>query len=133
MKVLIAILIICALSFVGIKLYEQWEITKENEKAEFNKSTPQILDYQLPGMESSLEGALEVAKKKGASGLRDFLTRYGKTIKDPRLAAIELDYVVLVARDNIVEARKAFARVKQRTSPSSPIYPRIKQLEKTYE
>lgn len=58
---------------------------------------------------------------------------YRRTVADPRLASIELDYVVLVAREDIAEARKVFAQVKQRTPPASLVYPRIKQLEKTYD
>ena len=31
------------------------------------------------------------------------------------------------------EAKRVFAAVKERTTPSSPVWPRIKQLVKTYE
>jgi hypothetical protein len=44
-----------------------------------------------------------------------------------------LDYVVLVANDNPAEARKTFIRVKQRVPRESPVYPRVKQLEKAYQ
>ena len=37
------------------------------------------------------------------------------------------------SRAKIVEAKKVFAEVKARTPENSPVYRRIKDLEKTYE
>ena len=50
-----------------------------------------------------------------------------------RKAWIELDYVVMVSREDPAEARRVFAAVKKRTAESSPVYPRIQTLEKTYQ
>ena len=50
-----------------------------------------------------------------------------------RLAEIELDYVVLIGSTNPQEARRLFTVVKQRTSTNSPVFPRVKRLEKTYQ
>ncbi len=61
------------------------------------------------------------------------MDKYRKVAKDPRLAWIELDYVQLVAPKNPGEAKRVFADVKQRTPPESPVYKRVKELEKTYE
>ena len=88
---------------------------------------------QLPGLPAKLEPALEAARQRGAAGLRDFLAAHGKEVADPRLAWIELDYVLLVAQSDPAEARKVFAQVKERLTPNSPVYCRMKQLEKTYE
>jgi len=41
--------------------------------------------------------------------------------------------MVLIARMDPVEAKKIFADIKDRIPTNSPIYPRIRQLEKTYE
>ena len=54
-------------------------------------------------------------------------------IKDPRLAWIELDYVLKVSASNPAEAKRVFIEVKQRIPTDSPVYPRIKSLEKNYE
>ena len=54
-------------------------------------------------------------------------------VKDPRLAWMELDYVVMVSATDPIEAKKIFREVKKRTPTDSPIYPRIKSLESTYE
>ncbi len=130
LKLLITIVVVAALAFGGWELYLQWKEVKEN-KTETAK--PPADPATLPGMPSGMEAAYNIAKGQGAIGLKNFLTRYGKAIQDPRLASIELDYVVLVTHDNIAEARTVFARVKNRLAPSSPVYDRMKQLEKTYE
>jgi len=132
MKVLISIAIIAAALFLGWKLLEQWDAANKEKEAAAKVVVP-AASTALAGMRDSLETALSDAQRKGAAGLRDFLARNSKYIKDPKLGAIELDYVVLVAKDNPAEARKVFTRVKQRTPTNSPIYPRVKQLEKTYE
>ena len=40
---------------------------------------------------------------------------------------------ILFGKDNPAEAKRLFAAIKERTPASSPVYPRIKQLERTYE
>jgi len=80
-----------------------------------------------------MEPSLQAAKSQGAAGLRNWLKTYGPTVKDPRKAWIELDYCVMVARDDPAEARRVFRSVRERTGPTSPVWPRIKQLAPTYE
>jgi hypothetical protein len=136
MKALIAISIIVAAAMGGWEIYSYWLDVKEKERQKHQQTEvvqQQVTGTQLPGMVSQLEPLLETAQRQGAAGLRQFLIKYGKTIADPRLASIELDYVVLVAIDNPAEARKTYARVKQRLNRESPVYPRVKQLEKTYQ
>lgn len=134
MKVLIAILLIVGAAFGGWQIYSYWvEVRGKDNAKEHAVEAPQLSGSQLPGLASTLEGSLEAARAKGAPGLRQFLIQYGRTISDPRLASIELDYVVLVAQKDPAEAKKFFARVKERTPATSPVYARMKQLEKTYE
>ncbi|MBM3839797.1 MAG: hypothetical protein FJ398_17865 [Verrucomicrobia bacterium] len=86
----------------------------------------------LTGLPPLLESALQAAQRQGANGLRDFLNRYRFSIQDPKLAAIELDYVVLVSLQDPAEAKRVFKAVQARTPTWSPIYQRIKSLEKNY-
>ena len=44
-----------------------------------------------------------------------------------------MNHDVLIAREDPAEAKRVFAGVKERTPATSPIFPRIKQLEKTYQ
>ena len=80
-----------------------------------------------------LEGPLDAAEQHGAVALREFLAAHGNAIKDPRRAWIELDYVVLAGASDPGEARRVYSKVKARLTPDSPVYSRLKQLEKTYE
>jgi hypothetical protein len=65
--------------------------------------------------------------------LKNWLKTYGQSVEDPRKAWIELDYCVAIARQDPAEAKRVFAQVKERISPSSLVWPRMKQLEKAYE
>ena len=131
MKFIVGAIIVIGLAVGGWNLYVYWGNFKEKDAA---ATTPvQVDTSDLRGMPASLESALDAAKKRGAVGLHDFLATYGKTIADPKLASIELDYVVLVAQSSPGEARVTFAKVKKRTPANSPVYKRVKQLEKTYE
>ena len=134
MKVLIAIVLMVGAIFGGWQGYTYWiQVEAQNKEKEESAAQPQIAGNQLPGLPSTLEGILQASQAKGATGLHQFLIQYGRTISDPRLASIELDYVVLVAQKDPAEAKKVFARVKERTPATSPVYVRMKQLEKTYE
>jgi hypothetical protein len=84
-------------------------------------------------MRESFLTASARAKQSGADGLKKFITQYRAAIHDPRLAWIQLDYVVLVATKDPAEARSVFAEVKKRTPKDSPVYPRIEKLSKVYE
>ena len=84
-------------------------------------------------MPANLEASLQAAQRQGAAGLKNWLKLYRPYLNDPRLAAIELDYIVLISSSNPQEARQIFAAVKQRTPTNSPVYPRLRQLEKTYQ
>ncbi|MFN7139886.1 MAG: hypothetical protein ACK4UN_11165 [Limisphaerales bacterium] len=132
MKILIAITMIIGCAFMGWKLYEVWGSSQPKAAPKVHQAVV-INGTQLPGMHPNLEATLAASQKRGAAGLRDFLKQYGNTIQDPRLAWIQLDYAVLLMRQDPAEAKKLYARVKKRTPPTSPVYPRIKQLEATYE
>jgi hypothetical protein len=127
-KFIIVIAIIAAAGVFG------WKISNDSTTAPVTEAPPprQVVGTDLPGMSPALETSLSAHQQRGAIGLRAFLDRYGTKIRDPRLAWIELDYVVLVARDNPVEAKRVFARIKKRIPSNSLVYPRVKQLEATY-
>ena len=133
MRFLVGLVIVIGLSLGAYQLYEYWGNFKEKEPVAIAPAPPDVSGDQLPGMLPRLQPVLEAAQKRGAPGLHDFLTMYGNTISDPRRAWIELDYVVLLAQSSPGEARREFAKVKSRVPPGSPVYNRVKQLEKTYD
>lgn len=134
MKVIIAIFLIVGAIFGGWRIYTYWlEVDEQNKSKEQQSAQSQVPGDQLPGLPPTLESILQVSQSKGATGLQQFLVQYGHTISDPRLASIELDFVVLVAQKDPSEAKRVYAKVKSRTPATSPVYVRMKQLEKTYE
>jgi hypothetical protein len=86
----------------------------------------------LEGVPPQFEQSLQIAQSQGAPALRAWLQQYGRYASDPRLAEIQLDYIVLISRSNPAEAKQLFQAVKNRTPKSSPVYDRIKRLEATY-
>ena len=134
MTKLIAALIIVAALYCGWALFSYWEKVKNGEEAQQKQDAAAIVTGdRLPGLPYNLESSLQTAQKRGAAGLRNWLKAYGQSVEDPRKAWIELDFCVAVAREDPAEARRVFAEVKERLGPSSPVWPRMKQLEKTYE
>jgi|ERR1041385_2286108 hypothetical protein len=134
MTKLIATLIILAVLFGAWEIFFYWEKVKNEEDSQKKQAAAAlVVGEQLPGMPYQLEPSLTAAKSQGAMGLRNWLKTYGSKIQDPRKAWIELDYCVLISRADPSEARRIFAEVKNRTPESSPVWPRIRQLEKTYE
>lgn len=134
MTKLIAALIIVAVLYGGWELFFYWERVKNNEENQKKQimSEAQLAD-SLPGMPYQLDPSLKAAQEQGAAGLRNWLKTYGARIQDPRKAWIQLDYCVLISREDPAEARRIFADIKNRTQSSSPIWPRIQRLQKTYE
>ena len=134
MTKIIAVLIIVAALYGAWELFLYWEKVKNQEETKQKQDAAAlVVGDQLPGLAPKLEPSLQAAKKQGAVGLRNWLKTYNQSVEDPRKAWIELDYCVAVARQDPAEAKRVFAAVKDRLPPSSPVWPRMKQLEKTYE
>lgn len=136
MRHILGILIILGVFFFFKGLISKYDaIKKQNSASEQSNGIEagQNTSAALPGLPPTLEAPLEAAQKQGAEGLRKFLGQYRYAIRDPRLAAIELDYVVLASLQDPAEARRVFKAVQERIPRSSPVYERIKRLEKTYQ
>jgi hypothetical protein len=120
------IAVVAALGWGGYTYWEKVENDKEVKTQPFNPN-------QLAGLPWQLETSLQQAESQGADALGQWLKTYGRSVADPRKAWVELDYCVMIAKKNPLEARRIFADVKQRTPPNSPVMPRIKELQKSYE
>jgi hypothetical protein len=133
MKIAIGILILALVGFGGFKLWEYWDATEQNKTRP--DPTANVQPQALQGLPQGLEQPLQDAQAKGAEAFREFIDNIKKSplVKDPRLAWIELDYVVMLAGKDPAEARKVFRKVKERTPTDSPVYARVKSLEKTFE
>ncbi len=138
MRQFLALLLIIGAIWGGKQLFNYWETVKAKKETEDRGGAPPPVTAPaasavLPGVPANLEAPLQAAQKQGAAGLKNWLNLYRPYVSDPRLAGIELDYIVLISSTNPQEARRLFALIKQRTATNSPIYPRVKQLERTYQ
>jgi hypothetical protein len=131
MKKLIGILFILIVLFCGWRLYVYWEKFDSKDAAKDNPA--EVNPSKLPGMPYQLEPSYDLASRQGTAAMRAWLNNYGRLIQDPRKAWIELDFCRDIYRDNPVEAKRIFEDVKSRTPHSSPVWPRVKELEKTFE
>jgi hypothetical protein len=131
---LIAALFIVAVLFGGWHLFFYWEkVRDEKESVRKEAAAAEITGDSLPGLPEKLAPTLQAAQNQGAAGLRNWLKTYGQAVKDPRKAWIELDYCVAVTREDPAEAKRVFKDVKDRIAKSSPVFPRMEKLAKTYE
>jgi len=133
MTKLIVVLIVVVALFGGWQLFVYWEKVQREEENKKQVEVAPVVGEQLAGLPKNLESTLQAAQKQGAPGLKGWLKTYDKMVQDPRRAWIQLDYCVLVAREDPAEAKRMFASVKDRLPPASPVWPRMKQLEKTFE
>ena len=134
MTKLITAFIIIVVLFGGYHLFLYWERVKTEEETQKKQAVAAAVQGEnLPGLPPWLEPSLKAAQQKSPAAFRKWLKTYDKALQDPRKAWIELDYCVAIAREDPSEARRVFAEVKKRTPPSSPVWPRVKALEKTYK
>jgi hypothetical protein len=131
---LIAVVIIALVLFGAYELVEYYA-TFQNEKAAKEKEAAAkvVTPESLPGMPWELQQSLTAAQQAGPKEFGNWLATYGRSIQDPRLAWIQLDYVVAISRENPAEAKKIFHAVKERIPPSSPVYERVQELAKSYD
>jgi len=130
MKALITLALIVGVYLFGKAIFDQYKVKQAKEEAAA-KAVDLPADG-LAGMPKSFEPSLLAAQAQGAPALKHWLERYAQQIEDPKLAAIQLDYVVLLSRSDPAEAKRIFLAVKQRVPKNSPVYERVKRLDATY-
>ncbi|MCK6501434.1 MAG: hypothetical protein L6Q38_18305 [Nitrospira sp.] len=92
-----------------------------------------VSGQDLPGMPAYLEDSLSKAHQEGVDALGKWLKTWQKKIQDPRLAWIELDYIVLLNLKDHKAARERFLAVQARVPDTSPVYGRVQKLAPAYE
>ena len=130
----IGVLIILAVAYLGYLLFQQWDKARmEHDRQQKVEAATSVSPESLPGMPSQLDPSLRAARENGPAAFRTWFTTYERQIADPRKAWIELDLCVALARENPAEAKRIFAGVKARVPPASPVWSKLKYLEKTFE
>jgi len=139
MKVLITIAILFLVFLGAQSLLNQWKAVQQPGTQPTATSGPSAAPKPttpaptvLPGLPAHLEASLNAAVRQGPDALKTWLRQNRSSVSDPRLADIELDYVVMVGGKNFGEACDVLEAVRQRTSQDSPVYPKILSLQKTY-
>jgi hypothetical protein len=133
-KTLIIIAVVAIVALGAWPLFDYWEkISDEKDTQQKNAATAVVNPDSLQGLPMGYENSLRSAQQQGAAALGNWLKVYGPAVQDPRKAWIQLDYVLLITRDNPQEAKRIFNEVKDRTPPSSPVWPRVHELEKSYQ
>ena len=134
MTKLISIFIVIVVIFCGWQLFKYWEKVDQEEETRKKEAAAVLNPSSLPGMPTGqLDQSYQQAVAHGNAAVRAWLKTYGAMLQDPRKAWIELDFCVAITREDPAEARRLFKAVKDRTPATSPILPRLKQLEKSYE
>lgn len=133
-KTLIIILVAAAVGLGGWQVYEYWLKVQDEKAAADKAAASKVVDGNtLSGVPYELQDSLQAAEQHGAVSLGGWLKLYESRIQDPRKAWIQLDYVVMITRDDPREAKRIFDEVKDRTQPNSQVWPRIQGMEKTYD
>jgi hypothetical protein len=137
MKFLIAVVLLVLVFFGAQSLIKQWKDVQSDDgdrAPEAAQAAPETAaSAVMAGLPPYLEASLDAARRQGADALKVWLKKNRGSVQDPRLADIELDYVAMVGGKNFGEAREVFQSVKARISPDSPVYPKVKKLERTYQ
>jgi hypothetical protein len=133
MTKLISALIIVVVIYCGWQLFQYWEKIDNEEATKRREAAAQLNPATLPGVPQELEQSYQNAQQQGVTAMRNWLKNHDKVLQDPRKAWIELDFCVAITRDDPAEARRIFKAVKDRTPQNSPIQPRLKQLESSYQ
>ena len=127
------ILIILVAGYIGYLMFKQWDKARlEHAGQKPEQAAALASGDSLAGMPYQLDASYRAAKTSGAANFRAWFTANEKLLADPRKAWIELELCIAMTRDNPAEAKKIYAAVKGRVPPSSPVYGKVKELEKTF-
>lgn len=136
MKTLISVAIILAAVYLFMQLvgfYDRTARPSGRTEDYVEVQSTASASQSLPGLPPQFEGSLQQAQSQGLEGLGEWLKTYGRHVQDPRLAAIELDYVILLNLKDHKAARERFHRIVARTPPDSPVAERLRKLAPAYE
>jgi hypothetical protein len=137
LRFLITVAIIGALWYVGDAINDKFKEIKKQNGAETAPQTPApapaSADAGLTGMPDRLAPSLQAAQGQGPAAMKKWLDANRRFLQDPKLGDVELDYAVMLSRQNFGAARDIYRQVKSRTPANSPLQSKLKRLAATYE
>jgi hypothetical protein len=135
MKFILVVLMLAGLIYAGRLFFDKVQETQKRRLRE-ESGQAEVQKGPLPGFrqgfEPQLERTLAEARQQGAYALGQWLRLYRIHVSDPRLAEIELDYVLLIGPTDRAEARRVLDGLAQRVGSDSPLHKRFEQIRKTY-
>jgi hypothetical protein len=129
LKFFLTALIIGGVLYFGLRFRDY---ANQKMKEGTTEKSPKYAAGKLPGLPAELEASWDAAKRNGPDGIREWFRAHQSEVSEPRLTELELDYVVLAGRGKPAEARRVLNAIKQRITPTSPLYKRFQQLDQTY-
>ena len=90
-------------------------------------------DDELPQLPPALEASLKQALAGGAGTMKDWLDANGPFLKDPRKAAIQLDYAQILALRDPAGAKRLYQEVKARNPTGAAVSGRLQKLSRLFE
>jgi hypothetical protein len=133
MSKLIGILILVAGFWGFFKLMGLYNKTKIESEGPAKVQQAAAPADALPPLPPALEASLAQAKAGGADAMKDWLAANQPYLRDPRKAAIELDYARLLVRSDPAGAKRIYQAVKARTPADSPVAEQLKSLGRLFE
>lgn len=133
MSKLIAILILLAAIWGFSKLVSLYNKTKLENEGPPRVRQAVAPEDSLPPLPPALENSLGQARSGGSAAMKEWLAVNQAALRDPRRAAIELDYAQLLVRGDPAGAKRVYQAVKARTPPDSPVYERLQKLGRLFE
>ena len=132
MKAVITLVLVFAVYWVGKTIYGEYKSKEQQEMKAKALEESGLGSDGLAGMAASLEPSLKAAQRQGPAALKRWLDQYRPHLRDPKLADIELDYAMQLARQDPRQAKAVYENVKRRTPRNSPIYPKVQRLGATF-
>lgn len=140
LRFLITAAIIGAIWYVGDAIMAKYRtIQKDSGTAPAQRSGSSspapapAANAPITGLPDRLQGSLQTAQSQGPAAMKKWLDANSRYVQDPALGDIELEYAVMLSRQNFAAAREVYRKVKARTPANSPLQPKLKRLAATYE
>ncbi len=136
MKALITILIVGGAIWGLAQLvhfYQKSTANSIDHQRTATTAAPANPDDELPPLPPALEASLKQALAGGAGTMKDWLETNGSFLRDPRKAAIQLDYAQILARSDPAGARRLYQEVKARNPSGAAVSGRLQKLSRLFE
>lgn len=135
MKTLITIVIIGAAIWGLSQLIHFYQKSTVNS-IDHQKTSVAVVsnpDDELPSLPPAMEASLKQAMAGGTSAMKEWFEANGAFLRDPRKAAIQLDYAQLLSRSDPAGAKRLYLEVKARNPTGAAVNGRLQRLSRVFE